>query len=119
MRRGARGTSMAFFKARVDGLNYAEFVLPNYHPSSFDQEIGEIRFRHNLVAVLKADNRKPSNVKRPHPVSWSSWFRSEGHGVARRILDLTHTRAISHRLLDSWPSLQAAFAGRAGKRSSL
>lgn len=74
-RASARHTSMSYLKARVDGLNWAELRLPNVMPGPFDQQILEIRFRHNIAAIVKGDNREPSNSIGPHPIPTSRWLR--------------------------------------------
>jgi hypothetical protein len=52
------GTSMAFCKRLADGLNYEEFVDPDYEPSYFDQHIKAVHFYHNLVIIEKGANRE-------------------------------------------------------------
>lgn len=54
-------SSMAFFKALVDGLNHREFPIANYQPSYFDQTIVEIAFMHNLILIRKGENNEKSN----------------------------------------------------------
>jgi hypothetical protein len=54
LHRRSKRTSMGFLKDRVDGLNYREFRTPGYVPTSFDLAIDEIRFRHNVAAILKS-----------------------------------------------------------------
>ena len=65
---------MAYFKALADHLNFAEFDVPRYRPSTTDLEVEEVVFRHNIVAIRKGDNSVPSNVLPPHPVPIVSWF---------------------------------------------
>lgn len=55
-------TSMGFLKSLVDGLNHAEFDLPNYKATYFDKHITSIHFYHNLAFVSKGDNDDVSNV---------------------------------------------------------
>jgi hypothetical protein len=54
-------TSMNFFKNLTDGLNYHEFLKPNYIPSYFERNIVAIHFYHNLVFIYKGENDEPSN----------------------------------------------------------
>jgi hypothetical protein len=63
----ASGTSMAFLKTLVDGLNYAEFDVPQYVPSYFDIWVKSVTFYHNLVFVQKGPNLEVSNFLPPHP----------------------------------------------------
>jgi len=58
----APGTTMAYFKQRVDGLNYREFMLPGYTSNYFDRNITAIHFYHNLIFIHKGDNTEESNV---------------------------------------------------------
>ena len=50
------GSSMAFFKNLVDGLNHMEFPIAQYRPSLYDLSIVEIAFVHNLIFVRKGTN---------------------------------------------------------------
>jgi demethylmacrocin O-methyltransferase len=52
-------TSMNFFKKLIDGLNYQEFLLPDYVPSYFDKHIVAMHFYHNLVTICKGHNDEP------------------------------------------------------------
>jgi hypothetical protein len=54
-------TSMSLLKNLVDGLNYREFVRPNYVPSYFDKHIISISFYHNIVFIAKGLNNEESN----------------------------------------------------------
>lgn len=106
-RRRARGTSMDLIKTRIDGLNHAEWKLPNVHPNSFDRNILEIRARHNIVAFLAGDNTIASDQNRPHPVTVAAWLRGDVvPNVVRRaknpavlgVLDALHVRSTARRL---------------------
>ena len=54
-------TSMNYFKRLVDGLNYEEFVIPDYCPSYYDTNITSVHFYHNMVFVHKGLNREGSS----------------------------------------------------------
>jgi len=54
-------TSMNFFKARVDGLNYEEFTMDHYEPAYTDRHIVAMHFYHNLLFVYKGQNNEGSN----------------------------------------------------------
>ncbi len=82
----AAGTSMDFLKRRVDGLNWTEFKVPGYHPDPLDREIVEVRFRHNIAAVIKGDNTAPSNLNSSHPMSFGRWVSTEFRPVVIRPL---------------------------------
>jgi hypothetical protein len=58
---GRPESSMSFLKSLVDGLNHAEYPIPNYHPSYFDKHIVEITFFHNLALIRKALNDEGTN----------------------------------------------------------
>ena len=58
----ASHTSMNFFKALVDGLNYEEFMSDGYIPTYFDRHIKSMHFYHNLVFVYKGQNDEGSNM---------------------------------------------------------
>jgi len=49
-------TSMNFFKALTDSLNYSEFRIPDYNPNYYDEKIISIHFYHNMVFVYKGNN---------------------------------------------------------------
>ena len=53
-------TSVGFFKALVDGLNWEEY-FGDYRPNDFDLGITSISFHHNLIIVKKGRNREGSN----------------------------------------------------------
>jgi len=61
------GTSMTFLQELVDGLNYAEFDIPNYVPAYTDTWIRSLTFYHNMAFVQKGANTDGSNVLQPHP----------------------------------------------------
>lgn len=54
-------TIMEFFKSLTDGLNHAEFILPNFKPSYLDLNINSIHFYHNMIFIYKGSNNKPSS----------------------------------------------------------
>ena len=54
----AGGTTMAFVKGLVDGLNYEEFVVAPYEPTYTDTHVKEVSCYHNLVVIRKGDNRE-------------------------------------------------------------
>lgn len=66
-RANRRGTTMSFLKSLLDGLNYAEFDLPRYHPTSLDVSIDGLHFYHNIVFIHKGPNLESSNILPPHP----------------------------------------------------
>lgn len=59
---GADGTAMSFFRKLADGLNHAEFLIPGYEPSYYDQNILSLHFYHNMVVIHKGTNNCPSNL---------------------------------------------------------
>jgi len=65
--RDRRGTSMSMLHALADGLNYAEFDIPNYRPSYTDQWVSSISLYHNLAFIQKGPNLEPSHLMPPHP----------------------------------------------------
>ena len=88
-----RGTSMTFLQSLVDGLNYAEFDIPDYVPSYFDTWIRSVTFYHNLAFIQKGPNRETSNFLPPHPrprrvftVPTSSRPKRQPAGWPRRLL---------------------------------
>jgi len=58
---------MTFLQELVDGLNYAEFDIPNYVPAYTDTWIRSLTFYHNMAFVQKGANTEGSNVLQPHP----------------------------------------------------
>jgi hypothetical protein len=54
-------TSMNFFKALIDGLNYEEFTMEGYSPTYFDRHIVSMHFYHNLIFIYKGLNAEGSN----------------------------------------------------------
>lgn len=56
-----RGTSMAMVKDLIDGLNFEEFVAEPHEPSYTDTHVRAVWCYHNLVFVLKGDNREGTN----------------------------------------------------------
>jgi len=75
-------TIMGYFKRLADGLNYEERLKPGYAPTYLDQHIIGIHFYHNLVFVLKGDNREGSNVVRNND-SDIEWLWKGGNPVGR------------------------------------
>jgi len=59
---GSAGSSMAFFKAMADGLNYVEYPIWNYEPNYFDRHVIEMAFFHNLIIIRKGVNDEPANA---------------------------------------------------------
>lgn len=59
---GDSPTAMDYFKKLVDGLNYAERILPGYRPTYLDRNIFSLQFFHNLIFVRKGPNDEPSNI---------------------------------------------------------
>jgi demethylmacrocin O-methyltransferase len=55
------GASIKYFKALVDGLNHAEYPIPSYKPTYYDENIVEIAFFHNLVFICKGKNDEKTN----------------------------------------------------------
>jgi len=70
-------TSMALVKARLDGLNHAEFKLPGYRPTLLDQSIVEVRAQHNIVAFRKGDNTHRSSMNHSLPIAPRLWLTDE------------------------------------------
>ena len=54
-------TTVGFFKALADGLNYEEF-LNEHQPTYFDQNITGISFYYNLIVIKKGLNQEGSNM---------------------------------------------------------
>jgi len=76
-RLGTAGTSMAFFKALADGLNYVEYPIQNYEPTYFDRHIVEIAFFHNLIIIRKGINDEPANAPELIQRELSGWSPCE------------------------------------------
>lgn len=55
-------TMMSFFKGLTDGLNYVEFLDPDYQPTSLNKNITAMHFYHNLVVIKKGKNEEISNI---------------------------------------------------------
>lgn len=55
-------TTSNFFKQLTDGLNHAEFLIPDYKPTITDLQITGIYFAHNIIVVEKGANNQPSNL---------------------------------------------------------
>jgi len=58
----SKHTSIGFFKALIDSLNYEEFLKPGYKPSYFDRHITAMHFYHNLILIQKGENNEGSNL---------------------------------------------------------
>jgi demethylmacrocin O-methyltransferase len=56
-----QGTAMNFFKGLADGINHSEFIIDNYQPTYFDQNIISLHFYHNLVFIYKGNNNENSS----------------------------------------------------------
>jgi hypothetical protein len=54
----AAGTTMAFVKDLIDGLNYEEYVVEPYEPTYSDLHVIEVSCYHNLVFIQKGENRE-------------------------------------------------------------
>lgn len=52
-------TSMKFLKKLPDSLNHQEFLLLNYNPSYFDNNIVAIHSYYNMVVINKEHNDMP------------------------------------------------------------
>jgi hypothetical protein len=59
----AGGTTMAFVKQLIDGLNYEEFLQEPYEPTYTDLHVTAVSCYHNLVFIQKGINRD-GTVKR-------------------------------------------------------
>jgi demethylmacrocin O-methyltransferase len=59
----APGTTMAFVKALVDGLNHEEFVDLSYEPTYTDRHVKAVHCYHNLVVIEKGDNTEGTNKR--------------------------------------------------------
>ncbi len=46
-------TIMGYFKSLIDGMNNAEFRIPEYEKSYFDENIFSMHFYHNLIYIYK------------------------------------------------------------------
>ena len=57
-------TSIGFFKALIDALNYEELLKPGYQPTYFDKHIIAMHFYHNLIVIKKGENNEGSNLIR-------------------------------------------------------
>ena len=86
-----QGTSMEFLKGMVDGLNHAEFDIPDYVPSETDRGITSIAFYHNLAFITKGRNDEPSTFLPPHP-------RSRRHYAARPEKQARPSASVARRL---------------------
>lgn len=54
-------TIMGYFKSLVDGVNHAELLIQDFHPSYFNLNIKSIHFYHNLIFIHKGFNNKASS----------------------------------------------------------
>tara|TARA_R100000935_G_C2823686_1_gene161118 strand:+ start:183 stop:953 length:771 start_codon:yes stop_codon:yes gene_type:complete len=52
---------MGYFKSLLDGLNHAEFLIPNYKPTYYDLNIVSMHFYHNMIFIYKGENNEKSN----------------------------------------------------------
>ncbi len=55
-------TTMNYFKALTDSLNYIEFPDPEYVPNYYDKNIIGIHFYHNIIFLQKGSNNERSNI---------------------------------------------------------
>lgn len=60
----ADGTTMAFIKQLVDGLNYEEFLEEPYEPTYTDLNVTAVSCYHNLVFIQKGENREGTLKRR-------------------------------------------------------
>jgi hypothetical protein len=96
---GHPGASMTFLQRLTDGINHAEFDIPNYEPSYTDRWVRSISFWHNLAIIEKAANVEGSNLLPPHPRSSRRYARRDpgraarARRLARRIVPLSIRRA--------------------------
>jgi methyltransferase family protein len=92
------GTSMSLLQRLTDGLNYAEFDIPNYEPTYTDVSITSVAFYHNIAFVEKGPNLEGSNMLAPHPRASRRFGppkrRSPIRSAARRVIPLPLRRAI-------------------------
>jgi len=92
------GTSMTLLQRLTDGLNYAEFDIPNYEPTYTDVSITAVTFHHNLAFIEKGPNLERSNKLNPHPRPTRRFGPPRGGGrirrVARRVIPLPLRQAI-------------------------
>lgn len=59
-------TATRMLKSLTDGLNYQEFLIPNYEPSYFDRHVVAVHFYHSMVMIYKGANDEASNMVRNH-----------------------------------------------------
>jgi hypothetical protein len=55
-------TSMNFFKKLTDSLNHKEFLIQDYQPSYFDENIVSMHFYHNIIFIYKGKNDEKTNI---------------------------------------------------------
>jgi len=60
----ADGTTMAFVKRLMDGLNWEEFVIEPYEPTYTDLHITALAIYHNLVFIQKGTNTEGTIKKK-------------------------------------------------------
>ncbi len=90
-RRGRRRrTTMTFLKQLADGLNHAEFDIPGYQPTFFDESIVAITLYHNLAFIERGDNREPSVTLSPHPRARRAFPVLRPHRVRIWLYTRTH-----------------------------
>jgi len=95
----SKRTTVGFFKALIDSLNYEEFLKPGYEPSNFDKHIIAMHFYHNLILVKKGVNNEGSNLLknniavggRSEISSASTMASAEDKRNARRTAGLSRT----------------------------
>jgi hypothetical protein len=102
----APGTSMTMLQRLTDGLNYAEFDIPNYTPTYTDQSITSVSFYHNIAFIEKGRNLERSNMLPPHPRPYRRYALAGSRhksvnavrGAARRVIPLRVRAAVVSRL---------------------
>jgi hypothetical protein len=68
----ADGTTMAFVKRLLDGLNWEEFVIEPYEPTYTDLHVTAVHCYHNLVFIQKGTNREGTLKRRALPERYQS-----------------------------------------------
>jgi len=71
-----RRTTMGYFKNRADRLNHAEFRWPKVRTSEIDVAVEEIRFRHELVALMRGENSDRNRAVLQN-APFAQWVRQE------------------------------------------
>jgi hypothetical protein len=58
----SKNTTMGNLKKLVDGLNYQDYVRPNYEPNYFDLHIVGMHFYHNMCFIQKGHNNEAPGI---------------------------------------------------------